>query len=146
MLDAHGIAYMRINGKTSLPQRPQAMKLFQEEDGIRVMLVSITCGGAGYAHLPPLHVLVLTITRLDLTAASRAYLLEPHWNPMIEEQALCRVHRVGQKRTVTTIRYLIRNSFEEVCNQADTPSSFNACLQIYSKSLRYKSERGILPK
>jgi SNF2 family DNA or RNA helicase len=51
---------------------------------------------------------------LDLTAASRAYLLEPHWNPMVEEQALCRVHRVGQKKPVTTVRYLIRDSFEEV--------------------------------
>jgi hypothetical protein len=48
--------------------------------------------------------------RLDLTAASRAYLLEPHWNL----QALCRVHRVGQTRPVTTIRYLMKNSFEEV--------------------------------
>jgi SWI/SNF-related matrix-associated actin-dependent regulator of chromatin subfamily A3 len=35
---------------------------------------------------------------------------------MIEEQALCRVHRVGQKREVTTVRYLIRGSFEEVCH------------------------------
>ena len=51
---------------------------------------------------------------LDLTSGSRVYLLEPHWNPMIEEQALCRVHRVGQKRDVTTIRYLMRDSFEEV--------------------------------
>jgi hypothetical protein len=33
---------------------------------------------------------------------------------MIEEQALCRVHRVGQRRDVTTVRYLIRHSFEEV--------------------------------
>jgi hypothetical protein len=33
---------------------------------------------------------------------------------MVEEQALCRVHRVGQKRNVTTIRYLMRDSFEEV--------------------------------
>lgn len=51
---------------------------------------------------------------LDLTTGSRVYLIEPHWNPMIEEQALCRVHRVGQKRDVTTIRYLMRDSFEEV--------------------------------
>jgi len=34
---------------------------------------------------------------------------------MIEEQALCRVHRVGQRRNVTTIRYVMRDSFEEVC-------------------------------
>lgn len=57
---------------------------------------------------------LLTCDSLDLTAASRAYLLEPHWNPMIEEQALCRVHRVGQQREVTTVRYLMRGSFEEV--------------------------------
>jgi hypothetical protein len=59
---------------------------------------------------------LLILPRLDLTAASRAYILEPHWNPMIEEQALCRVHRVGQKRNVTTIRYMMRDSFEEVCH------------------------------
>jgi SWI/SNF-related matrix-associated actin-dependent regulator of chromatin subfamily A3 len=57
---------------------------------------------------------LLNLGSLDLTAASRAYLLEPHWNPMVEEQALCRVHRVGQQRDVTTIRYLMRGSFEEV--------------------------------
>lgn len=33
---------------------------------------------------------------------------------MIEEQALSRIHRVGQKREITTIRYLMRDSFEEV--------------------------------
>jgi hypothetical protein len=59
---------------------------------------------------------LLNLGSLDLTAASRAYLLEPYWNPMVEEQALCRVHRVGQQRNVTTIRYLMRGSFEEVCS------------------------------
>lgn len=43
-----------------------------------------------------------------------AYLLEPQWNPMMEEQALCRIHRLGQKKEVKTIRYRIRGSFEEV--------------------------------
>lgn len=51
---------------------------------------------------------------LDLTAASRAYLMEPHWNPSIERQALARVYRMGQRRPVTTIRYVMRNSFEDV--------------------------------
>ncbi|TVY65597.1 DNA repair protein RAD5A, partial [Lachnellula suecica] len=97
MLADRNIPYTRIDGKTSLAKRADALKNFHENDSIRVILVSITCGGAG----------------LDLTAASRVYLMEPHWNPMIEEQALCRVHRVGQTRNVTTIRYLMRNSFEE---------------------------------
>ncbi|PQE30180.1 SNF2 family N-terminal domain-domain-containing protein [Rutstroemia sp. NJR-2017a WRK4] len=98
MLNHTGITHTRIDGKTSLPKRSEALQAFQHNDSIRVILVSITCGGAG----------------LDLTAGSRVYLLEPHWNPMIEEQALCRVHRVGQQREVTTIRYLMRDSFEEV--------------------------------
>ncbi|TVY20853.1 putative SWI/SNF-related matrix-associated actin-dependent regulator of chromatin subfamily A member 3-like 1 [Lachnellula arida] len=97
MLDDIGIQYTRIDGKTSLPRRAEALQNFHGDETLRVILVSITCGGAG----------------LDLTAASRVYLMEPHWNPMIEEQALCRVHRVGQKRSVTTVRYLMRDSFEE---------------------------------
>jgi len=51
--------------------------------------------------------------RLDLTAASHVHLLEPQWNPMAEEQALDRVHRLGQTRDVTTIRYIVKNSIEE---------------------------------
>jgi hypothetical protein len=53
-------------------------------------------------------------TSLDLTAASVAYLMEPQWNPMMEEQALCRIHRLGQRKEVKTIRYRIRGSFEDV--------------------------------
>lgn len=58
--------------------------------------------------------LILIISRLDLTAASRAYLMEPQWNPSVEHQALARVHRIGQQRPVTTVRYVMRDSFEEV--------------------------------
>lgn len=42
------------------------------------------------------------------------YLLEPQWNPMMEEQALCRLHRMGQKKPVTTIRFRMKDSFETV--------------------------------
>lgn len=51
--------------------------------------------------------------RLDLTSGSKVYLMEPQWNPMMEEQALCRVHRMGQTKNVTMIRYRIKDSFEE---------------------------------
>jgi SNF2 family DNA or RNA helicase len=50
---------------------------------------------------------------LTLNEASRAYLMEPHWNPTIEEQALARIHRIGQTRQVTTVRFYMRDSFEE---------------------------------
>lgn len=50
---------------------------------------------------------------LNLTAANRAYLMEPHWNPTIEEQALARIHRLGQTRPVVTIRLVMQESIEE---------------------------------
>ena len=52
--------------------------------------------------------------RIDLTAACRVHLIEPQWNPMAEEQALDRVHRIGQTRPVTAIRYIVKGSVEEV--------------------------------
>lgn len=47
MLDDNGILYTRIDGKTSLKKRAQALLSFEKDDSLRVMLVSITCGGAG---------------------------------------------------------------------------------------------------
>jgi SWI/SNF-related matrix-associated actin-dependent regulator of chromatin subfamily A3 len=47
MLDDCGIAYTRIDGKTTLPRRTQALRAFHKDDSLRVILVSITCGGAG---------------------------------------------------------------------------------------------------
>ena len=51
---------------------------------------------------------------LNLTAANRVYLLEPQWNPAIEAQAIGRALRLGQKRTVTIIRYVMEKTIEEV--------------------------------
>jgi SNF2 family DNA or RNA helicase len=47
MLDIYAIAYTRIDGKTPLPKRLRAMEDFQKNDLLRVILVSIMCGGAG---------------------------------------------------------------------------------------------------
>jgi SNF2 family DNA or RNA helicase len=54
-------------------------------------------------------------TSLNLTAASQVHIIEPHWNPMIEEQAASRVYRLGQQREVTINRYIVKDSVEEVC-------------------------------
>lgn len=51
---------------------------------------------------------------LDITAASGAYIMESQWNPTVEEQALARVNRSGQTKEVTTIRFVMADTFEEV--------------------------------
>lgn len=56
------------------------------------------------------------MSSIDLTSANHVHLLEPHWNPMAEEQAIARVHRMGQQRHVTATKYITPDSIEEVCH------------------------------
>ncbi|KAK1728108.1 SNF2 family N-terminal domain-containing protein [Colletotrichum acutatum] len=96
-LNDAGICCAKIDGKKSLTKRSRIIDDFSKADGSSVLLLSLGCGAVG----------------LTLTAASRAYLLEPQWNPSIEEQALARIHRIGQTQEVTTIRFVISNSIEQ---------------------------------
>ncbi|KAI0183059.1 SNF2 family N-terminal domain-containing protein [Xylaria flabelliformis] len=92
-----GIGHLRFDGKVPQKERKGIIDRFRKDPTIQVLLLTLTCGAVG----------------LTLTEASRAYLMEPHWNPTLEEQALARVHRLGQKKEVTTFRYYIRDTFEE---------------------------------
>ncbi|KAL9093836.1 MAG: hypothetical protein Q9165_003759 [Trypethelium subeluteriae] len=84
-------------GNVSPSKRKRALKLLRDDLETRAILLTISCGAVG----------------IDLTAASRIHLLEPQWNPSLEDQALARVHRIGQTRPVTTIRYVMQDSIEE---------------------------------
>ena len=53
-------------------------------------------------------------SRVDLTIANHVHLVEPHWNPMAEAQAVDRVHRIGQAREVMVTRYIVNNTIETV--------------------------------
>ncbi|KAH8681388.1 SNF2 family DNA-dependent ATPase [Xylariales sp. PMI_506] len=96
-LDEAGVVYTRLDGKMSRTARSGAMDRFREDDAVHVILVSITAGGLG----------------LNLTAANNVYVMEPQYNPAAEAQAVDRVHRIGQKRPVRTVRYIMENSIEE---------------------------------
>ena len=91
------IPFMRLDGRMKGKERASSVEEFKNNPNIKVLLVSMNCGAVG----------------IDLTAASRVYLMEPQWNPMLEDQALDRVHRLGQTKPVKTIRFIVRNSFEE---------------------------------
>ncbi|KAI1758876.1 SNF2 family N-terminal domain-containing protein [Hypoxylon sp. FL1150] len=96
-LEQASIPCIRFDGKVAQKDRGAVVDRFRRDPSVRVMLLTLSCGAVG----------------LTLTVASRAYLIEPHWNPTLEEQALARIHRLGQKQEVTTIRLYMRDSFEE---------------------------------
>ncbi|KAI9653301.1 MAG: hypothetical protein M1821_007625 [Bathelium mastoideum] len=104
-LEAARIRYVRIDGKIPTVNRQRALKQLSDDPETKAILPTVSCGAV----------------RIDLTAASRVHLLEPQWNPSLEEQALARVHRIGQAHPVTTIRYVIQDSLEEVSKDSSNP-------------------------
>jgi superfamily II DNA or RNA helicase len=94
-LDAEGIRFTRLDGSTK--DRGAVVNAFQAEGGPEVMLVSLKAGGTG----------------LNLTAADHVFLVDPWWNPAVEEQAADRAHRIGQERPVMVYRMVARDTVEE---------------------------------
>lgn len=91
------IKFTRYDGSMTPGAREAAVKSFMEDPSVRVMLVSLTAGNAG----------------LNLTAASQVIVTEPFWNPYVEEQAIDRAHRFGQKKPVTVHRLLVEGTVED---------------------------------
>ena len=81
----------------SADERMKALKRFRDDKSMRVFLMSLKTGGVG----------------LNLTAARRVYLLDPWFNPATEEQAMDRVHRLGQEQPVIATRFIVRGTVEE---------------------------------
>ena len=96
-LDEAELKYVRLDGKMSRLKRNASLDAFRDDPEITIILISLTAGGLG----------------LNLTSGSKVYVMEPQFNPAAEAQAVDRVHRLGQKREVTTTRYIMENSFEE---------------------------------
>lgn len=95
MLTDIGVRYESLTGGTR--RREMVVRSFQEDPKVRVFLVSLKVGGTG----------------LNLTAADVVYLVDPWWNPAVEEQAIDRVHRIGQKKNVVAYRLVTPNTVEE---------------------------------
>jgi SNF2 family DNA or RNA helicase len=96
-LTAHGHKYGRIDGSMSLGTRRQVLDALESDDSMTILLASTKAAGQG----------------LNLTAASRAFIMEPMWNPAAEAQAVDRIYRIGQTREVLIKRYQIEDSIEE---------------------------------
>ena len=94
-LDERGIVYEYLDGKTT--NRQARVERFQTDPACRTFLVSLKAGGVG----------------LNLTAADYVFILDPWWNPAVEQQAIDRAHRIGQTKNVVAYRLLARGTVEE---------------------------------
>ncbi len=94
-LEEDGILFCRLDGSTK--NREEVVDRFQSDERIPVFLISLKAGGVG----------------LNLTAADTVIHFDPWWNPAIEAQATDRAHRIGQRRVVTSIKLIARDTVEE---------------------------------
>lgn len=94
-LERSHIKFAYLDGSTK--DRQKQVALFQENEDIKVFLISLKAGGLG----------------LNLTAADYVFLLDPWWNPAIEQQAVDRAYRIGQKQQVFTYKFITKNTVEE---------------------------------
>ncbi|KAL8992413.1 MAG: hypothetical protein Q9169_007121, partial [Polycauliona sp. 2 TL-2023] len=92
-----GIKYQRYDGSMSSNARNDAVMEFTDKPDCKIMLVSLRAGNAG----------------LNLVAASQVIIMDPFWNPYVEEQAIDRAHRIGQRRPVQVHRMLIPDTVED---------------------------------
>jgi SNF2 family DNA or RNA helicase len=94
-LGAASIPFSRLDGSTV--DRAGVVAQFQSADGPPVLLISLKAGGTG----------------LNLTAADHVFLMDPWWNPAVEDQAADRAHRIGQDRPVMVYRLVAEDTVEE---------------------------------
>lgn len=90
------ISYQYLDGATPAAARAKRVRAFQGGEG-DVFLISLKAGGTG----------------LNLTAADYVILMDPWWNPAVEDQASDRAHRLGQTRPVTIYRLVAKDTVEE---------------------------------
>ena len=88
-------SYVRLDGTTK--DRRSVVEAFQEDNEIEFMLISLKAGGVG----------------LNLTAADHVFLMDPWWNPAVEDQAADRAHRIGRVGSVSVYKVVTRNTVEE---------------------------------
>ncbi|KAF2149550.1 hypothetical protein K461DRAFT_281931 [Myriangium duriaei CBS 260.36] len=96
-LSSASIPFVRYDGSLPNPVREAALHSLRSDPSIRVLLCSLKCGSLG----------------LNLTAASRVVIVEPFWNPFVEEQAIDRVHRLNQTVDVKVYKLTVKDSVEE---------------------------------
>lgn len=96
-LEEMGVKYQYFDGSTTAIDREKAIQGFQNDESCRVFLISLKAGGVG----------------LNLTAADYVYIVDPWWNPAVEQQAIDRTHRIGQTKNIFAYRMICKDTVED---------------------------------
>jgi len=96
-LKKEGISYLKLTGKTSVKDRFELIEQFNNDENIKVFLISLKAGGTG----------------INLTSADMVIHYDPWWNLSVENQATDRTHRIGQTKKVQVYKLITKNSIEE---------------------------------
>ncbi len=96
-LKQNNISFEYFDGSTPPLERERAIQNFQSNDECRVFLISLKAGGVG----------------LNLTAADYVYIVDPWWNPAVEQQAIDRTHRIGQTKNIFAYRMICKDTIED---------------------------------
>ncbi|MCJ8346051.1 DEAD/DEAH box helicase, partial [bacterium] len=97
LMEELDINFSHFDGSHSRKYRQEQIDQFQDNPDRKVFLISLKSGG----------------TALNLVAADYVFLLDPWWNPAIENQAIDRSHRIGQKKAVFVYRLIVEKTIEE---------------------------------
>ncbi len=92
-----GIDCRKLSGHMSVDARDTSLREFRMNSDVKVLLISLKAGGVA----------------LNLTCASHVFLMDPWWNPAAENQAIDRIHRIGQYKPIRAIRFIVRDSIED---------------------------------
>ncbi|MEO6682548.1 MAG: SNF2-related protein [Ginsengibacter sp.] len=96
-LKKNNIEFEYFDGSTPPHERERAIQNFQNNENCRVFLISLKAGGVG----------------LNLTAADYVYIVDPWWNPAVEQQAIDRTHRIGQTKNIFAYRMICKDTIED---------------------------------
>jgi SNF2 family DNA or RNA helicase len=96
-LKNQGVSYEYLDGQRTQAQREASVQHFQNDESCRVFLISLKAGGAG----------------LNLTKADYVYIIDPWWNPAVENQAIDRCYRIGQEKNIIAYRMICKDTVEE---------------------------------
>ena len=116
-------------GSSSAEARKKTVGRFQSDPECKVLLMTLKTGGVG----------------LNLTAADTVYIFEPWWNKAAEEQAINRLHRIGQKATVHAFSTITVGTIEEKIQllQRQKSELFNQLISSDTASSKQLSEEDI---